>query len=546
MRLSWRRYARTRFFQSFVGQQLVDAVERLRRVRGIVERGVELVGGEVDIAQLVARDHRGGVVEARAVLLRRLQAGERVERLDRGPPHPQLGPRFEQLVQQHARADRELEALLIRVRGRHAVLEPVVPEVADLFEQLRAPELRTFALGERVDLRALGLGDGLPLAALAGELDHRFERRLVQRIFLERAAERAVGFRLLAERARRDAEPVPDLGDLAVGHRRAVPREDLAVAPIDFFPLLGRFVGVFVRLGLGHQHVGQADRGFEALGLGLDGEPVVPRRFFGAMQLFVRASEHRLAPARHFTIQPRGFGVAREHLEHRQRVVPALRRDQAIRDDRAGFGVIRIELEHALVELERLVRILELVIGQLPGFPEQRDALAAGGSRDRLGAHHHLDRRRPARARGVQAAERGQRGEVFGIERDGLVEVAQRGLVIAELVGGERSGFGVERRARVIVTLRRRVPDERVDRAVELLDLDVQPRQHRKRGLVVLVDREHFEQRVDRAGQVGELALGDLRPLHIELDALRGRLHRRDMAAEHGDELAPAAHSCAC
>ncbi len=89
------------------GQQRVDALERLRRHRVVVERRVELVDGEVLIVDLVARDHGRGVVEARAAALRRVfEARQLIERLDRTAPLALLGKRLEQLVEQHARGGR--------------------------------------------------------------------------------------------------------------------------------------------------------------------------------------------------------------------------------------------------------------------------------------------------------------------------------------------------------------------------------------------------------------------------------------------------------
>src|SRR5262249_22306062 len=179
----------------------------------------------------------------------------------------------EQLVQQHARTLRQLVTGAVRARGLVDIAQALAPDVADVFVQLRAA-LRTALLrGERIDLTALGFGDHAPLAALTAELDHRAKRGLVQRLLLERAPEARLGLLVFAECARRDTEPVPDVADDAVADVRAVAREDLAVALVDLAPLLVRSLAALVRLRLGHQHGGEADRSVEAVRIVLDGEP---------------------------------------------------------------------------------------------------------------------------------------------------------------------------------------------------------------------------------------------------------------------------------
>ena len=160
------------------------------------------------------------------------------------------------------------------------------------------------------------------------------------------------------------------------------------------------------------------------------------------MQRFVRLAELRLAAAALEAIET--LGLAREHLEHRQCVVPALVRDEPIGDALTGVDVIGIELEHALEELERARRILEALVGDQRGVPQQRDALAAAAARG-LRAQQHLDGLRPVATLLVELAERLERGEVLVVERQRLLEVALRQLGIHQVLERDAAGFRVER-----------------------------------------------------------------------------------------------------
>ena len=194
-----------------IGEQLVDRLERLRRGRRASSAALNFSTAR-SASPLVARNHGRGVMEARAAMVAVSCADSFIERLDAraATAHPS-GERLEQLVQQHARRPRELEPFEIRADRRADVLEALTPDVANLLEQLGATQLGVLALGQRLDLRALRVGDRLPLAVRAAELDHRLERRLVQRLALERAPEVRLRFLVVAERARGGAEAIPNL-----------------------------------------------------------------------------------------------------------------------------------------------------------------------------------------------------------------------------------------------------------------------------------------------------------------------------------------------
>ena len=294
-------------------EQLLDTLERLRRLRRVVERGVELLDREIHIRQLVARDDRGRVVEARPPLGRGLHGRERVERLDRAAPLLLLRERLEDLVQQHARLRREPQAHAVRVDRLLRVAQSLAPEIADLLEQLRAAFLGARRLHEGLGLGALRVDDRPPLATGPTEIDERAERGLVQRILLERPAIARLRLLVVAERARCESEAVPDLGH-AIVRDVAMAREHIAIAPVDLGPLLGRDPVALVGLRLGHQHGREADRRVQAIGVELDGIPVVLCRLLGAVQRLVRAPEQALAPAALRLVG--ALCLTREHLEH--------------------------------------------------------------------------------------------------------------------------------------------------------------------------------------------------------------------------------------
>ena len=201
-------------------------------------------------------------------------------------------------MEQHARAGASLRPSRYAPVAERDVLEALAPDVADLFEQLRAAVLGALALRERLDLRALRVGDDLPLAARTAELDHRLERGLVQRLALERAAEArprpSCRRRSRARRRRAGTRSRrPDRRRCRCGGARG--SRDSARSTSFHCSCAG--LVALVRLRLGHQHVREADRGLEALGIRLDREPVVARRLLGAMQLLVRLAELRLAAA---------------------------------------------------------------------------------------------------------------------------------------------------------------------------------------------------------------------------------------------------------
>jgi hypothetical protein len=207
-------------------------------------------------------------------------------------------------------------------------------------------------------------------------------------MLLECAAVADLGLLVLAEHARGHAEPVPDVGDLPVADPGTVTRQDLAIPAIDFLPKICGGGAALVDLGLGHQTLREADRRLEAVGVRLDGDAVVTRRLLRAMQLLVDLSELGLATRAFLLVE--AFGLTREHLEHGQRVVPALGADQAVCDTLPGLHVIGIELEHALEQLQCARWIGELAIDDLRRIPHELDALGAAGRRS-LGTLHHLD-----------------------------------------------------------------------------------------------------------------------------------------------------------
>jgi hypothetical protein len=247
----------------------VDGLEGLEEARVVVEDHVEAVDRLVVRLDLVAEQHRGGVVVPRLALAVGLDLDDAVDDADRVLPLLVLGVDVEQRVEERVVLRLEVEGARVRLRRLLPVAELLQVQLADLLVDVGL----LLAVGH-VDHGPLGLDHALPVVAPGCRSMTALSGLEVVRIHLERLLQVVEGLARLVL-------PLLDHAEAVVDEDRLLRALGLAVLDQDRLVQLERLLPVLLL----EQQVGHADEHVAVGRVEVEGLPVVLEGPVGVAEL---------------------------------------------------------------------------------------------------------------------------------------------------------------------------------------------------------------------------------------------------------------------